>query len=138
EQTLKLFNLEYIQHFFQDYRNGGISMRQPPINRIATDAIKACKITAPLYVAVLWLLTIAGAVLSFVFVLSLVYFILAFIIFLLSTYLFVFLIPKLRRRSWRYELFEQEIYIQHNILIMLRTFVPKIRVQHLYTQHAHI
>ena len=113
-------------------------MRQPPINRIATDAIKAWKITAALYVAVLWLLTIAGAVLSFIFDLSLWYIILAIIICLLSTYLFVFLIPKLRWRRWRYELFEQEIYIQHGILIMSRTLVPMIRVQHVDTQQGPI
>jgi len=113
-------------------------MRQPPINRIATDAIKAWKITAALYVTVLWLLTIAGVVLFFVFDLPLWYIILAIIICLLSTYIIVFLIPKLRWRRWRYELFEQEIYIQHGILIMSRTLVPMIRVQHVDTQQGPI
>src|SRR5699024_7156052 len=96
------------------------------------------KITAALHVAVLWLLTIAGAVLSFIFDLSLLYIILAIIICLLSTYLFVLLILKLRWRRWQHELFEQEIYIQHGILIMSRTLVTMIRVQHIETQQSPI
>src|SRR5690625_7136094 len=105
-------------------------MRQPPINRIATDAIKAWKITAALYVTVLWLLNIAGVVLFFVFDLPLWYIILAIIICLLCTYIIVFLIPKLRWRRCRYELFDKEIYIQHDILIMTKSIVSMILVKH--------
>lgn len=113
-------------------------MRKPPVNTIARDAIKAWKIKAAIYIGLLWLAVIAGIVLSYIFKFSYWYMIVAGVIGLLATYLFVFLLPKLRWRRWRYEVFEQEIYIQHGILIVSRTLVPMIRVQHVDTQQGPI
>lgn len=113
-------------------------MRLPPQNTIALDAIKAWKITASLYVGVLWLITIAGAVLSFIYDIQLWYMVIGIVVSGLATYLFIFLFPKLRWRRWRYEVFEQEIYIQHGILIVSRTIVPMIRVQHVDTKQGPI
>lgn len=113
-------------------------MRQPPINTIAPDAIKAWKITAMIYEGVFWLIIIAGAILSFIFNISFWYVFIAALISGLSTYLFVFLFPKIRFRRWRYEIFEQEIYIQHGILIVSRTLIPMIRVQHVDTTQGPI
>src|SRR5690625_4133684 len=56
----------------------------------------------------------------------------------IPTYLFVTSLPKLLWRRWSYEIFDQEIYIQHGILIMSRTLVPMIRVQHVDTQQGPI
>ncbi|WP_175631803.1 PH domain-containing protein [Virgibacillus siamensis] len=111
-------------------------MRQPPINTIASDAIKAWKITAGIYVAVLWLATIAATVLTFIFDWSIWVIPAAVLVSAICTYVFVFLLPVLRWRRWRYEVFEQEIYIQHGILIVSRTLVPMIRVQHVDTQQG--
>lgn len=108
-------------------------MRQPPQNRIAAQAKRAWKITAAIYAGILWLLVIAGAVLYFIIELPRWHVLLAVIVCLIITYLFVFLLPELRWRRWRYEVFEQEIYVQHGILIMSRTLVPMIRVQHVDT-----
>jgi membrane protein YdbS with pleckstrin-like domain len=108
-------------------------MRKPPKNSIARDAMKAWKISASIYMGILWLLAIAGGVIYFIFDFPLWHMLITVIIFVLCTYLFVFLFPKLRWRRWRYEVFEQEIYIQHGILIMTRTLVPMIRVQHVDT-----
>lgn len=113
-------------------------MRLPPQNTIALDAIKAWKITASLYVGVLWLITIAGAVLSFIYDIQLWYMVIGIVVSGLATYLFIFLFPKLRWRRWRYEVFEQEIYIQHGILIVSLTIVPMIRVQHVDTKQGPI
>lgn len=113
-------------------------MRLPPQNTIALDAIKAWKITASLYVGVLWLMTIAGAVLFFIYDIQLWYMVIGIVVSGLATYLFIFLFPKLRWRRWRYEVFEQEIYIQHGILIVSRTIVPMIRVQHVDTKQGPI
>lgn len=113
-------------------------MRQPPRNMIARDAIKAWKITAALYVGALWLAAIAIAIISYNYTLSYWYVIIAVLISGLSTYLFVFLFPKVRWRRWRYEVFDQEIYIQHGILIVSRTLVPMIRVQHVDTKQGPI
>ncbi|MFB4168122.1 PH domain-containing protein [Virgibacillus sp. JSM 102003] len=113
-------------------------MRQPPVNTIATDAIKAWKITAWIYVGFLWLATIGLTVLTYLFEFSYWFTAVAIVISGLSTYLFVFLLPKLRWKRWRYEVFDQEIYIQHGILIVSRTLVPMIRVQHVDTQQGPI
>jgi membrane protein YdbS with pleckstrin-like domain len=111
-------------------------MRKPPVNTIAIDAIKAWQITAAIFMGVLWLLTVAGLIATVVFKLSYWYITIAIIVSLWFTYLFVFLLPKLRWRRWRYEVFDQEIYIQHGILIVSRTLVPMIRVQHVDTKQG--
>lgn len=113
-------------------------MRQPPIHTIAHDAVKAWKIKAGLYVSFLWLATIVSAFLSFKFDFSYWYVGLALLISSLSTYLFVVLFPRIRWRRWRYEIFNQEIYIQYGILIVSRTLVPMIRVQHVDTKQGPI
>lgn len=113
-------------------------MRNPPKNTIALHAIKAWKITALLYIIFLWFLTIAGGILTFIYDIRLLYLVIATIISGMATYLFVFLLPKLRWKRWRYEVFEQEIYIQHGILIVSRTIVPMIRVQHVDTKQGPI
>lgn len=113
-------------------------MRNPPKNTIALHAIKAWKITALLYIIFLWFLTISGGILTFIYDIRLLYLVIAIIISGIATYLFVFLLPKLRWKRWRYEVFEQEIYIQHGILIVSRTIVPMIRVQHVDTKQGPI
>lgn len=113
-------------------------MRQPPINTIADDAIKAWKISAIMYMLILWLLSIAGMVLSIIFDIPLWYAVIGILLSGVLHYLFVYLLPTIRWKRWRYEIFEQEIYIQHGILIVSRTLVPMIRVQHVDTKQGPI
>src|SRR5690625_5155977 len=113
-------------------------MRQPPKHRIAKDAIKAWKITASIYMGIMWLLTIAGIILSVIYKIPLWYGRIAFVICILGTYVFIFLLPKIRWRRWRYEIFEQEVYIQYGIIIVSKTLVPMIRVQHVDTKQGPI
>ncbi|SHG32190.1 PH domain-containing protein [Ornithinibacillus halophilus] len=113
-------------------------MRQPPSNTIALDAIKAWRISAILSEAIAWVITITLFVLAVIFDFSIWIPIVAAIISLLTTIIFVFILPKLRWRRWRYEVFEQEIYIQHGIFIVSRTLVPMIRVQHVDTKQGPI
>lgn len=113
-------------------------MREAPKNTIALDAIKAWRITASLYIGFLWLMAITGLVLSIIYSVSLLYSIIFLLLCGLSTYIFVFLLPTIRWRRWRYEIFEQEVYIQHGILIVSKTLVPMIRVQHVDTKQGPI
>ncbi len=46
------------------------------------------------------------------------------------------IIPRLRMRYWRYEIREEEIDIQHGIIIIKRTLVPMLRVQHVDTERG--
>lgn len=52
---------------------------------------------------------------------------------IVCTYLFVFFIPTIRWKRWRYEVREQEIELQRGIFIVKRTLVPMVRVQHVDT-----
>jgi uncharacterized protein len=113
-------------------------MRKPPINMISRDAIKAWQITAILYEAIVWVVTIVGVVLHFVIDFPLWIVAIVFAVSVVSTYITAFLIPKLRWKRWRYEVFEQEIYIQHGILVVSRTLIPMIRVQHVETKQGPI
>lgn len=114
-------------------------MREQPNVRIARDAIKAWQLTAHLFAVIALLITIAYFVL--------VYFIdglplwIGFAVAgvsLLEWVLTAFVIPRLRWRRWSYQIYDQEIYIQHGILIVTRTIVPMIRVQHVDTQQGPI
>ncbi|QXE02224.1 PH domain-containing protein [Terribacillus sp. DMT04] len=111
-------------------------MKREPQNRIAASAKKVWRINAGISVLVL---AIAAGVLT--------YFmgdwsIPAYIIYLgwafiaLVSCIFIWLLPGIRWRRWRYEVFEQEIYIQHGIFIVTQTIVPMIRVQHVDTEQG--
>lgn len=113
-------------------------MRKPPLHMISRDAIKAWRITAALYEAIPWVLTIVGIVLYFVIEFPLWIVLVLGAVSIISTYIFVFMLPRLRWKRWRYEVFEQEIYIQHGILVVSRTLIPMIRVQHVETKQGPI
>src|SRR5699024_10289725 len=107
-------------------------MKQFPKNMIAKNAIKAWKLTAMIYVLVLWLLTIGVFILTYIFEWNFWFGGAAIMISLLCTYLFIFLFPNIRWRRWRYEVFEQEVCIR------TRTLIPMIRVQHVDTEQGPI
>jgi uncharacterized protein len=44
--------------------------------------------------------------------------------------------PQLRWRNWRYELREEEIDLRRGLLVVTRTLIPTIRVQHVDTQRT--
>lgn len=113
-------------------------MRQQPANRIAIEAVKAWRISASLFIIGYFILVIASAVFAYIFEFSYLYSIIAFVVGCIFAFIFVYLLPKLRYRRWRYEIFDQEIYIQRGILIMKRTIIPIIRVQHVDTEQGPI
>jgi len=48
----------------------------------------------------------------------------------------IWLIPKIRHHIWRYEVFENEIEIQHGLIRVTRVIVPMVRVQHVDTSQG--
>lgn len=113
-------------------------MRRAPRNRIAKDAIKAWKMTAGLCMAIVWLLICFCLIITYKFPIPNWVSAILILAGVLGTYLFVFRIPKMRYRRWRYEVFDQEIYIQHGLLIITQTIVPMVRVQHVDTKQGPI
>ncbi|WP_217587369.1 PH domain-containing protein [Lentibacillus saliphilus] len=113
-------------------------MRYAPKEQIATDAIKAWKMTAALVMLIVWIMLVVGGILTFVFDFPQWPLWIAIGIIVLSTYFVIFKLPNIRWRRWRYEVFDQEIYIQHGILIVTRTLIPMVRVQHVDTKQGPI
>ncbi|SIS47885.1 PH domain-containing protein [Salimicrobium flavidum] len=113
-------------------------MRQSPAHHIERSAISAWRWTAIIFLFIP-LILIAGSIASYIYwswpgwVIAL-----AVVLFLIDLLLSVYLIPVLRWRRWRYEVFEQEIYIQRGILIRRRTIIPMLRVQHVDTKQGPI
>ncbi|APT46224.1 PH domain-containing protein [Bacillus safensis] len=48
----------------------------------------------------------------------------------------IWIIPKIRHHIWRYEVFENEIEIQHGLIRVTRVIVPMVRVQHVDTSQG--
>jgi len=57
---------------------------------------------------------------------------------ILSAYPLVFVVPKVRFARWRYEIREHDIDIQRGLIVLRRTLIPIIRVQHIETSQGPI
>lgn len=113
-------------------------MRKPPQHAIDIRAIRVWRISAAILFTIIWLLLLVAGFLFYFWDWTLTYLYMTAVFLAVLSYLFIFLIPKLRYRRWRYEIFEQEIYIQNGILIRTRTLIPMIRVQHVDTEQGPI
>ncbi len=114
-------------------------MREQPTERIAKDAIKAWQITAHLTAIIFLIVSIAAFVAAYFFdFISYWIGIIAISITIVEWIITCFIVPKLRWRRWRYQIYDQEIYIQHGIIVVTRTVVPMIRVQHVDTEQGPI
>ncbi|CDQ40916.1 MULTISPECIES: PH domain-containing protein [Virgibacillus] len=113
-------------------------MRQPPKHTIAQDAIKVWRITEAIFFGILIIIGIAAFIISMLFDFTIWYSIIGLVVIIVLAYIAIQYLPALRWRRWRYEVFDQEIYIQHGIIIVSRTLVPMIRVQHVDTKQGPI
>lgn len=48
----------------------------------------------------------------------------------------IWILPLLRYKKWRYEVSEHEIELKHGVLIVKRTLIPMVRVQHVDTRQG--
>lgn len=115
-------------------------MREEPKHFIAKDAMSVWRVRALIYIIIFSTTLVGSAIAVTYFFLDMTireidwyYYVIVFGVIAIFVIVFVFIVPKIRYRRWRYEIYEQEIYIQHGILIMTRTIVPMIRVQHVDT-----
>ncbi|SER48065.1 hypothetical protein SAMN04487944_10520 [Gracilibacillus ureilyticus] len=114
-------------------------MREQPSERIAKDAVKAWQLTAHLYAIIPLILGIAGLIVSNYFDFINHWIGIGLLIFSVVEWsITALIIPKIRWKRWRYQIYDQEIYIQHGIIIVTRTVVPMIRVQHVDTEQGPI
>ncbi len=115
---------------------GEKTVRQPPENFIAKEAVKVWRITALIPTVILWIVLIVLTFFAGKFSIPIWVVLVAWAVMAVDTYITVYLIPAIKWRRWRYQVFEQEIDIQHGILIIKRTLVPMIRVQHVDTKQG--
>jgi len=113
-------------------------MRDHPQNRIDISAIKVWRIhgmiTSLVFIIISGSLAASVSEWNWPTWISIIGWTLTAIIVIFS----IFIIPPLRWRRWRFELHDQEIYIQHGIIIIKRTIVPMVRVQHVDTKQGPI
>jgi uncharacterized protein len=109
------------------------SMILEPQKRISVKALTVWRITGAIQIAISWIL--AGVVIYLLHIFNSPFWIslLLIAIELISTYFFIFLLPSLRWRRFRYDVREEEIELQEGIFIVKRTLIPMIRVQHVDT-----
>ncbi|WP_423408773.1 PH domain-containing protein [Heyndrickxia sp. MSNUG] len=107
-----------------------------PQKRISERALTVWKISACLHSLVVWL--IAGGLITLTVLFDWPYWIIgaALMVAALYSYIFIFFLPTLRWKRWRYEVREQEIELQYGVFIIKKTLIPMIRVQHVDTQQG--
>ncbi len=107
-----------------------------PQKRISERALTVWKISACIHSMVVWLL--AGGLIFIAFFFDWPYWIIGAALGFAAvySYLFIFLLPTLRWKRWRYEVREQEIELQYGVFIIKKTLIPMIRVQHVDTQQG--
>ncbi|SEN84003.1 hypothetical protein SAMN04488134_10268 [Amphibacillus marinus] len=112
-------------------------MREAPEKRIEQSAIKVWRLHGLIYLC--FFIVVTGIIAYFTYAHNWSKWILisSSIVTIIIAILAI-AIPAFRWRRWRYQLFEQEIYIQHGMLIIERTLVPMVRVQHVDTKQGPI
>jgi uncharacterized protein len=108
-------------------------MRGEPQKRISPKALKVWRLHGVLQTLVLAVLVAGTVVLTMIFDWPVWIMAAAIGVLLLFTYLMIFFLPSMRWKRWRYEVREQEIELQRGLLIVKRTLVPMVRVQHVDT-----
>jgi membrane protein YdbS with pleckstrin-like domain len=108
-------------------------MNSEPQKRISSRALTAWKISGVIKTIFSWGVITAAILVVRIFEVPLWVHVVLIAAGILFAYFFVFLFPSLRWRRWRYEVREEEIELQHGILVRSRTLVPMVRVQHVDT-----
>ncbi|WP_203364474.1 PH domain-containing protein [Bacillus sp. REN10] len=107
-----------------------------PRKRISKKALTVWRISGMISTVIVWLLLIGGGVFTLIKDGPLWVIGILALTGILIVYFFVYLLPKLRWNRWRYEVREQEIELQHGVIITRRTLIPMIRVQHVDTEQG--
>lgn len=108
-------------------------MREQPLNQIDPRALTVWKLTGGITSAFSWIFVVGLLIVTIRFDWPVVIVVVLTILALIETLLLVPLLPHRKFRSWRYEIREGEIDLQHGIIFKKRTIIPMIRIQHVDT-----
>lgn len=101
--------------------------------RISKKALKVWRITGFINILIGWIISAGVFILIHIFHWPIVIGYVLSGLGILFSYLFVFLFPNLKWRRWRYQVYEEEIELQHGMFIITRSLIPMVRVQHVDT-----
>lgn len=108
-------------------------MRQPPAFSLDKQAIKVWQIHGGITFGLLLVFNLIFSYIVVRFEWSYVFIVITSVLIVLIFIIQTWLIPKIRYRRFRYEISDEEIYIQRGIIIVTRTLVPMTRIQHVDT-----
>ncbi|MBD1382154.1 PH domain-containing protein [Metabacillus arenae] len=111
-------------------------MRSAPKNQISPKALTVWKLSSSVFHGISLLVVIGIYILKYFFDWPYWIPVSVTIVWAISAILSIFIIPKLRHRIWRYEVFEHEIDLQFGVFVVKRVLVPMVRVQHVDTQQG--
>lgn len=108
-------------------------MRQPPAYSLDKKAIQVWQIHGGITFGLLLIINAIFGYVVFRFEWSYVFLAISSVLIVLIFIIQTWLIPKIRYRRFKYEILDEEIYIQRGIIIVTRTLVPMTRIQHVDT-----
>ncbi|MGO4886957.1 PH domain-containing protein [Anaerobacillus sp. MEB173] len=111
-------------------------MRPIPAQKISIKALKVWRFTAFLESLLFTCIPIGYWLFVYFFQWPIWIFYVLLFLFLIVAFLNIFVIPTLRWKKWRYEVFETEIELQYGVFIVRRVLIPMVRVQHVDTQQG--
>ncbi|PKG23682.1 PH domain-containing protein [Niallia nealsonii] len=111
-------------------------MLAEPYNRLSPKSVEIWRIMGVISGLFLFVVFAGVITLTVIFHWHLLFSIISFLIITIYFVLFVGILPKMKWKRWRYEIREDEIEIQQGVLVIKRTLVPMIRVQHVDTKQG--
>ncbi|QGU00498.1 transmembrane protein, distant homology with ydbS [Candidatus Syntrophocurvum alkaliphilum] len=111
-------------------------MRLKPSQPLAEKTLNVWMITAFLQWILVWLVPVGylWAAQRFDWPFWVLYVIFALIIVL--GIIAIFVLPRLQWQRWRYEVYDNEVELMYGVIIVTRTIIPMIRVQHVDTKQG--
>jgi uncharacterized protein len=113
-------------------------MREAPRKQISKRALPVWRISAVITSAIGWLTVIGVFIMTSIYHWPIWISLLVLAATIIETVLSVLIIPNVRWKRWRYEVFEHEVEIQQGVFIITRTIIPMMRVQHVDTKQGPI
>ncbi len=108
-------------------------MHEEPVHRLDTKALNYWRLTGVISAVIYWLVVCAYWYASSIWPLpGWVTVVLGILAFLGMVYEIV-VVPQVKWNTWRYGVSDQEIFLQHGVIVKHRTLVPMVRVQHVDT-----
>ncbi|WP_347552668.1 PH domain-containing protein [Pseudalkalibacillus hwajinpoensis] len=112
-------------------------MRPEPSKQIDRKGLRVWQITGGI-ISVMSLAVLAGLFVIHIFVAPWPTWVLVVAVILVCLFIVLqtWILPKLRFRQWRYEVSEHEIELKYGVIVVKRTLVPMVRVQHVDTRQG--